>query len=112
MKISKDKIIVIFYILYFTWLLTITYLTRNIQFTNYFSLGVTAFYFLFLREKYDFILFIAGGVISVILTFFVMEAMTIPDDLLNLNVAPLWLPLAWGITLVSLKKFGYMMIYE
>lgn len=112
MNISKDKIVVIFYILYFTWLLMITYLTRNVLVLNYFSLAVTIFYFLLLREKNDFLLFLAAGSASIFLTFFAMNTRSLPVNFFDLNTVPIWLPLAWGITVVSLKKFGYMMIYD
>ncbi len=112
MKISKEKIIVIFYILYFTWLFTITYLTRNIIFINYFSIFVTLVYFIFLREKNDIVWFLASGVLSIILTFFVLNNMTLPANYFDLNTVPLWLPLAWGITAVTLKKFANTIMYS
>ena len=112
MKRSKDKIIAIFYILYFSWLLTITYLTRDLLLINYFSILVTGFYFLLLREKYDGILFFAAAFVSIILTFFVLENMSLPNDYFDLSQVPLWLPAAWGITVISLKKFGLMIMYR
>lgn len=112
MKISKEKVIVIFYILYFTWLLSITYLIRDILYINYFSIGVTAFYFLFLKEKDDIVLFLIAAGFSLILTFYIFDSMNLPMNIYDLNTTPLWLPLAWGVTTVSLKKFAYILMYR
>jgi hypothetical protein len=101
---KKETVVVTFYVLYFIWLLTITYLTNDLPKINIFTGAVTFFYFLFLREKGDFRLFLASSIIPVIVSIlsFTPDGLKFNTD--NLRYFPIWLGLAWGTTAVALKK--------
>src|SRR3989344_5858155 len=58
------NLLVIFYVIYFTWLFLVAYLWTNSQILTYFLLGIILIYFIFLREKYDFIIFALVSVAS------------------------------------------------
>src|SRR3989344_4066904 len=104
----KEKMIVIFYILYFSWLLLISYFSPNADFLNYFSYGITIFYFLFLREKGDFIWFWAGVSVPLITASVSVIHWSTKIDFSAFRFIPIWLPLAWGITIVSLRKLYFI----
>lgn len=103
--------IVVFYILYFVWIFTVVYLTTQTTILNYFSIGVVLFYFLFLREKGDFIWFAAAFMIPLAITAFSVEK-GLPEFSPKLILfMPPWLPLAWGTTIIALRKF-YTVVSE
>lgn len=109
---NKEKQIVIFYILYFSWLFTLTILTVDANLQDYFAIAIVSFYFIFLRDFWDplwFSLFAFGSIANKLL----------PLDLpLNLEYfyekigeIHIWLPLSWGTTAVALRKF-YILVNE
>jgi len=102
---KKETLIIVFYVLYFLWLFLITYLTKYADILNYYTIGVIAFYFLFLREKGDFGWFTLGIIASVLITITHIGGFQIKFDTPAIALIPLWLPLAWGTTLVALRKF-------
>ena len=97
--------VIIFYILYFFWLFTVTYLTPEVAILNYFTLAVTLFYFVFLREKGDILWFWLSAMIPVFITTFSFNNWQPKFDFGLIAYMPLWLPLAWGTTTVALRKF-------
>ena len=102
---SKPTLITIFYVVYFTWLFTLTYLTSETDLLNYFTSGVAVFYLLLLREKWDILIFMAGGAIPVIFTIFSFSGFGTTYHPELVPFIPLWLPLAWATTTVALRKF-------
>lgn len=107
---KKENLIVVFYILYFAWLFTITYLNPNINLNNYFTVFVALFYFLFLREKGDFIAFTIAALIPVLQTILGFSHWEIDYNPELLSYMPFWLPTAWGTTVVALRKLYIALI--
>jgi hypothetical protein len=102
---KKENLIIIFYILYFGWLMSIVYLARQPVILDYFTVTVALFYFAFLREEWDLFWFLLG---SVLVIFTVMSSFYNGIFQINLNSfldIPPWLPLSWGTTFVALRKF-------
>jgi hypothetical protein len=88
-----DRKITIFYLLYFGYLFTITFLSADETVLDYYSIAVILLYFAFLREPLDAIFF---GFASVIPLYLNREAV---------QFTALWIPIAWGTTAIALKKF-------
>ncbi len=105
MKIKKETLVTIFYVLYFTWLFAITYLRLDLRTISIFSISVVLFYFLFLREKGDFLWFWFGAGIPIIANALIFTKWVPDVDMLNLITTPVWLPMIWGTTFVALRKF-------
>ena len=105
MKIKKETLIIIFYVRYFSWLFTVTFFTQDPPFLNYFTGFIALFYFMFLREEGDFWWFATGFAISLILMVFSFTGWKVETDFEVLKHTPVWLPLAWGTTIVALRKF-------
>lgn len=97
LPIKKDQYIVFFYVFYFTWLLTITFLSTNNYYNNLFSIFVIVFYLIFLREKLDFTIFV---IITIIAVFY--HNISFVYDMNNISY---WLPLSWSGTALALRKF-------
>jgi hypothetical protein len=104
LKLKKETMIIIFYILYFSWLFTVTYLSPATMQINYFTLFVIFFYFIFLKEEWDIIWFIVASSLALIgkTSFFANIGEKSFDQI---NQIPFWLPLAWGTTVLALRKF-------
>jgi hypothetical protein len=103
--VKEERAVVVFYILYFGWLFTLTTLTVDVALQNYFALFVVIFYFIFLRDYWDPIIFTVVSILAVIfsVTDFGPAPFTINYE--SLKVMPIWHPLSWGTTAVALKKF-------
>lgn len=101
---KKENFLVIFYILYFAWLFTITYLNTNTALINYFTFFVAAFYLFFLKEEWDFLIFVFSGLIPVVQTILGFSKWEMDYSPELLSYMPLWLPIAWGTTVVALRK--------
>src|SRR3989344_8676221 len=100
----KSKLIIIFYVAYFTWLFLLTYLWPDPKLLSFFLMGITVFYFSFLYEKYDIWFFLAVFLLSFPLgSFITKEEIVTLARLSYLNI-PFW-PFAWGITALALRKF-------
>lgn len=102
---KKENIIVAFYVLYFGWLFTVAFLTPSLDILNIFTSIITILYFIFLKEKWDLVWFwvaalapIAIGTVTFANWQFKFESGLLP-------YIPMWLPLAWGTTIVALRKF-------
>jgi hypothetical protein len=106
---KKENIIIIFYIIYFGWLFTVAFLTPSIDTLNYFTSIVTVIYFVFLKEKGDFIWFWISALVPLIIAAVSFSNWQFKFDSSLLYYTPLWLPLAWGTTIVALRKF-YILI--
>ena len=102
---KKDALVIIFYVLYFSWLFAVTYLTQDIKILNYYTVIVAGFYFLFLRERGDFLWFTGGIVLSVLLSITSYKNFQIKFDTGIIAYIPIWLPMAWGTTIIALRKF-------
>lgn len=101
---KKETLIVIFYILYFSWLFTLTYLSPSTLIINYFTLFVVFFYFIFLREEWDIVWFIVSASIAILIN----NSLFLKFGKIgygSLEKIPFWLPLAWGTTVLALRKF-------
>lgn len=102
---KKERSIVIFYILYFGWLFTLVTLTVDVTLQNYFSILIAVFYFVFLREYLDPLLFSAAAIILILVTVVIYDGSVFSIDMEVLKQLPVWLPIAWGTTAVALRKF-------
>jgi len=108
---KKETLIVVFYILYFTWLFSVTYLTQDPNILNYFSIVVTIFYFALVRESGDFLWFLLGFAFSILLTVVVVKGFQVKFDTSGIFLIPIWLPISWGTTIVALRKF-YLIVQK
>jgi hypothetical protein len=102
--VKKETALVIFYVLYFAWLLVITYFSRDTAFINYFTLGVAFFYFVFLREPGDIFIFLAVITGMYLFKVYSVETQEFMLDYETLSTIPAWIPLAWGTSAIALKK--------
>ena len=109
-KIKKESLIVIFYILYFSWLFTIVFMSPNTFFLNYFTMAIVLFYLILLRESGDVFWFIATSGIIAFGSIVQFSSWRLDFDLENLYFTPLWLPLAWGTTILALRKLYYIVV--
>jgi len=109
--IKKDKFLIIFYILYFSWLFTITILGTNNLHNNIFSLIVIFFYFIFLKENNDELFFIASFIFPFLLnTNLFHEQFSNPSKYSLLS--PFWIPFMWGTTILALRKLFLILIHK
>src|SRR3990167_4198094 len=102
---KKDSYVIIFYFLYFSWLFFITYLTAKVDILNYFTFSVVAFYFLFLREGSDFFWFFLASTGYLLFSTISYTGSQLTLDTAKLVLTPVWIPLAWGTTIIALRKF-------
>lgn len=103
---DKEKQMVAFYILYFGWLFTLTTLTVEVKWQNYFAIVVVLFYFIFLRDIWDPLWFSLFALGSVLYRLFPLESeMSAEYFYEELGKMEVWLPLSWGTTAVALRKF-------
>ena len=105
---KKETAILLFYIMYFFWLFAVTYLLFNIAILNYFTGFVAIFYLLFLREKGDVAWFIFACFIPIVFSFFSFSGWEVNFSTDNLRFFPPWLALAWGTTIVALRKLYFV----
>ena len=106
LKYMKKNInlLVIFYVIYFTWLFLVAYLWTNSQLLTYFLLGIILIYFIFLREKYDFIIFALVSVASYLIGKYLAYDPGFAEIGYPSLGIPYW-PLAWGISTLAIRKF-------
>lgn len=98
------NLLVIFYVIYFTWLFLVAYLWTNAQILTYFLLGIILIYFMFLREKYDIFIFTLVSVASYLIgKYLAYDPGFAKIGYPSLGI-PYW-PLAWGISTLALRKF-------
>jgi len=88
-----DRKIIIFYLLYFGWLFTITFLSADERVLDYYAITIILLYFAFMREPWDAIVF---GLFSLIPLYMNRE---------TVQFTALWIPIAWGTTAIALRKF-------
>ena len=100
---KRETYLVSFYVLYFGWLTVVTFFSPATILLNYFTGAIIIFYFLFLKEKWDLIIFSASSLLS-----FLTPSMTLNDwktfSQLPIMEIPFWLPFAWGTTVIALRK--------
>lgn len=106
---KKENLIVIFYVVYFSWLFTVAYINPETNTLNYFTVIVAFFYLIFLREKGDLLLFWLGALVPMLLASFSIKNLEPKFDLATVSLIPIWLPVAWGTTIVALRKL-YILI--
>lgn len=107
---KKENVIIIFYVMYFTWLFTVVFLTPSLNILNYFTASVTIFYFFLLREKGDLGWFWSAALIPLIIAVVSFNKWQFSFDIDMIYFTPLWLPLSFGITVVALRKFYILII--
>jgi hypothetical protein len=107
---KKENLIVAFYILYFSWLFTVTYLIFDPLVQNVFTIFVTAFYFVFLRERWDLVYFLVAALIPYLLAAFYLSPRMGFSEEMVIGI-PVWMALAWGTTVLALKKL-YIVILK
>lgn len=90
---KSDRFIVIFYLLYFGLLFTILFLSPDQQAVDFYTIIIAIIYFIIFRERFDTFFFAGFSMIPLIMN---SEAV---------QYTPLWMPIAWGITAVTLRKF-------
>ncbi len=101
---KKINLIIIFYVLYFAWLFLLAYLWPNPSILTYFLLGIVVFYFVFLREKGDTLMFFLVAISS----FFLGRVLAYDSAFAYIGFPPLGIPfwpIAWGVTAIALRKF-------
>ena len=109
---KKENLIVVFYVLYFVWLFIVTYLTPDLAILNYFTLGVAFFYFIFLRSDNDLLLFAFGSLIPILFVVLGVGNPQLKLDFSAIKDTPIWLPIAWGTTFVTLRKLFVLVARE
>ncbi len=102
---KKENIIISFYVVYFGWLFTVAFLTPSVTILNYFTATVAVLYFVLLREKGDIVWFWISALIPLLVAATSFGNWQFSFDFNLLYYTPLWLPLAWGTTIVALRKF-------
>jgi hypothetical protein len=100
----KDVTITLFYGMYFTWLFIYTTLSPKEVYLNYFTLAIVVFYFIFLREKWDLVWFVATIALTLYLRPELYAQVQSTPNYEALLYSPLWLPLGWATTVVALRK--------
>ncbi len=105
MQSKKESLIIVFYVMYFSWLFAIVFLTQDLKILNLFAILTVIFYFIFLKTRGDFLFFLIGFLIPIL-----VSAITLSKSQENFNFSfvleiPIWLPLAWGTTVIALKRF-------
>jgi len=106
---KKDKVVVLFYILYFSWLFSIVYLVNYSTILDIFTFFVAIFYFLFINEKYDIFYFLTGATIVTLGSLYALSRGSFYLGGVLLTNIPYWLPISWGTTIVALRKFYIIM---
>lgn len=106
----KDTPVIIFYILYFGWLFTVTFLTPDPKLLNYFSVGIVIFYFVFLGKVLDVLWFIPASAIPLLIQIISFYNWELKFDVSSIQYVPAWLPLSWGTTAVALRKFYFIIL--
>jgi len=101
---KRLNLIVIFYVLYFTWLFTLIFLSSRPDILTIFLLCILAFYFLFLYEKYDFWFFSLVYIGSIAIGGYVAYDPAFNSIGFPPLGVPYW-PFAWGITTLAMRKF-------
>jgi hypothetical protein len=104
-KLKTETLIIAFYVLYFSWLFTVAFLTREAQTLNIFTGIVVLFYFIFLKEDGDFRCFASGFILALILGMVSFSGWMPRINFEAFRLTPPWLPVAWGTTFVALRKF-------
>jgi hypothetical protein len=107
---KNEKEIIAFYILYFVWLLIITFLNPNASWLTYFAFGVVIFYFVFLHEAWDQLWFTLGASLPLLYAFIIQKSFVLELDINSFFGIPFWFPLVWGTTFVALRKFYLVII--
>lgn len=105
---KQVRVMGVFYLLYFSWLMVIIFLSADVSLLNYFSATITLFYIVFLREKWDIVLFPAGALAPFLIIYFT----TVNPDiayLVKTQFEP-WIFLAWGTTVVAAHKLSTLAI--
>lgn len=108
---KKETHIVVFYILYFSWLFLVTFLTPSPVLVNIFAVVVVVFYFIFLKEHLDILFFSGAFILSLILNIEKYQDSVTPNITAILENVPVWIPFAWGTTLIALRKF-YLIVNQ
>jgi hypothetical protein len=106
---KKETYIVIFYILYFAWLFSLVYLTPRETLLNWFATGIIFFYFTFLKEDGDLVWFAATFLGTIMGKISSVERGHLLFNTEVISSIPIWLPIAWGTTIVALRKFFVML---
>lgn len=101
---SKANFVTLFYVLYFSWLLSIIILWIDPRALTYYLLTVVGFYFIFLYERHDvwFFLFVSGS------SYLIGKYLAYDPAFAVIGVPPLGIPfwpLAWGISTLAFRKF-------
>jgi hypothetical protein len=102
---KKQNLVVTFYVLYFIWLLIAVYLSPEATYLNYYTVAIVLFYFVFIRKPGDIFWFIIGAGGFILTKLFFITNNQINYDLAVIVETPIWLPMAWGTTIVALKRF-------
>lgn len=101
---KKETLIIIFYVVYFTWLSAVTYLVPDTRVLNLFTGGIGIFYFIFLREQGDLFFFLLGCSLVPLAASTKFSHFEIKFSFDTVAQIPIWLYLAWGTTFVALRK--------
>lgn len=107
---QKVNLIIIFYVLYFSWLFLVAYLWPNTTILAFFLLFIVGFYFIFLKGKFDLFLF----AFVVVASWLISRELALDPGFANIGFPPLGIPywpVAWGITTLALRRF-YLLLSD
>jgi len=98
------NVIIIFYVIYFSWLFLLTYLWPDQRILTFFLIIILIFYFALLYEKYDLWLFLAVLLGSYLIGVkFEITPLFYESGYPPLGL-PYW-PAAWALTSLAMRKF-------
>lgn len=102
---KTETFIILFYVFYFGWLSVVTFLAPDAQLLTYFTAAITIFYFVALRERWDVFWFLLGASLMVLSAGTSYQRGEFKFNFGVVGELPVWLFLAWGTTVVALRKF-------
>jgi hypothetical protein len=103
--VNKVKAHLSFIVFFIIWLTTISFLWKYSFFLTLLLLAISILYFVFLKKANEYYYFIVAAITGPIGEAIVSKSglwTYAGDTVLGI---PYWLPLAWGITAVAIKRY-------
>lgn len=104
-SISLQTKVIVFYTAFFIWLISLIFLTPDASFMTYFTGGIAIFYFVFLRSAGDLAWFLLGASFIYAAAIVNIDGFSTNLDFSAVYGVPIWLPVAWGTTVLALRRF-------
>lgn len=102
---KNDQAVIVFYLSYVVWLFIVIFLSPDVFLLTLFTGAILLFYMLFLSDVMDIAWIIAGITIFIVVTIVKINGFEITFDNKMLAEIPVWVYLAWGTTVVALRRF-------